>query len=149
MSEFRLTQHTYQRLTQSGSIRDDSNASTFPRFVSETNQVVTEFDYRQSLHMECGVVALEPPPPYTMKEIPHCMDRGDTERANGERGANEPNSYTPMTSPVNRESPPPYEERERMGANGGSSEERRRKSELVLLTSTPLNAGHSATGTRI
>jgi hypothetical protein len=60
---------------------------------------VAEFDYRQNLHMECGVVALEPPPPYTiaMKELTHQVD--------GER---EPDEGT-----YRRGSPPPY-----MGSDG-------------------------------
>lgn len=155
MSVFRLTRHTYERLTQSGSIRDGSDANAFPRCVSETNQVVTEFDYRQNLHMGCGVVALEPPPPYAiaMKELPHCMDRGNTQRVASERGADE---CSTVASPGNRGSPPPYEERERRGANGGSGEERQqRNSEIILLTPIPLsdnqfsNIRHSAAGNRI
>ena len=116
MSVFRLTQHTYQILTQSGSVRDDGDATTLPRYVSQSNRVVTEFDYRQNLHMECGVVALDPPPPYAiaMKELPH----NRTERERG--GASKRSSCNiPMASPVSRGSPPPsYEERERAGASG-------------------------------
>lgn len=152
MSVFRLTRHTYERLTQSGSIRDgDENAG------NETNRVVTEFDYRQNLHMECGVVALEPPPPYAiaMKELTRQMESAEREgRGTRVRATNDRSGYTPVASPVNpriRESPPPYEERERAGGNRpGNAESRgRRNSELILLTSIPLSdnqlgVGHNA-----
>lgn len=116
MSVFRLTRHTYETLTQSGSIRDsDENAG------HENNRVVAEFDYRQNLHMECGVVAMDPPPPYAiaMKELTQRrMGRVDTQREERGRAANDRSGCLPMASPVNpgiRGSPPPYEEREQAG----------------------------------
>ena len=79
MSIFRLTQHTYHRLTQSGSILSCSGEEGNTAGGGGSNrtgsrgggQIVTEFDYRQNLHMECSVMALEPPPPYAiaMKEL--------------------------------------------------------------------------------
>lgn len=130
MSVFRLTQHTYQILAQSGSVREDGDAATLPRHMGPNNRVVTEFDYRQNLHMECGVVALDPPPTYAiaMKELPQ-------NHAKRERGASMHSGNIPMASPVSRGSPPPYKERERAGADRGGREEPNRDSEVIRLAS--------------
>lgn len=160
MSVFRLTQHTHERLTQSGSIRDSNENTGY-----ETNRVVAEFDYRQNLHMECGVVAMEPPPPYTiaMKELTQQMESAEREGRGIRsviRDRTTTDGYVPMASPVNpviRESPPPYEERERAAGSNrpGNSEDRgRRNSELILLASIPLSDnqlrfGHNAVANRV
>jgi len=52
-------QQGYRRLTR------DTAAFLNMSFEEDRGQVVTEFDFRQSLHMECGVLALESPPSYT------------------------------------------------------------------------------------
>lgn len=57
-TDFQEGQHNYTRRTRGTSTL--LNLS----FEEEGSRLITEFDFRQSLHMECGVVALEPPPSY-------------------------------------------------------------------------------------
>ncbi len=152
MGVFRLTQHTYHRLTQSGSLLNQNDGDVRvryeddigTRYENDARRLVTEFDYRQHLHMECGVVALEPPPPYTiaMKELTHRTDRGGhTARAReegevdegflmGSRGEDQGTS---------KGSPPPYNQMDGAGVNRSGNEERagRGNSELILMDSMP------------
>lgn len=100
-------QQNYRRLT-----RDTSTVLNLS-FDEEGSRVVTEFDFRQSLHMECGVLALEPPPSYAaaMKTV-QVQSKGG-QRAVSVRESNidgpDPTS-TPITRTLPKESPPPYHE---------------------------------------
>lgn len=168
MSVFRLTRHTYQRLTQSGSfqnqISEESNASA-SRHGNETSQFFSEFDYRQNLHMECGVMALEAPPSYAiaMKELSH--DDTDNTRQPRERGEltnwtqqrEEGATRVPSAAQLGQQSiggPPPYDDRGRnnrygnvVASGGGSSSNEvaeRRDSEIILLSSLTMSPQNQA-----
>lgn len=111
-----LAEANYRRLT-----RDTSTILNLS-FDEGRSQVVTEFDFRQSLHMECGVVALEPPPSYTaaMKSVQERTGGqkeavvGDSHRGLGDE------SHVPFSSArgevqangkmMPKGSPPPYRE---------------------------------------
>ena len=116
-----LTQHSYRRLTQNTSSLLDQSISDVNRSFEEGgySQEVTEFDYRQTLHMECGVVALEPPPSYTvaMKELGHQLRESSRERGvSEEEGRSEDSeNYASDDNPGSnsKETLPPYTERDR------------------------------------
>ncbi len=118
-SNSRDNQQSYRRLTRGSSTI--MNLS----FEEDGGQVVTEFDFRQSLHMECGVLALEPPPSYTASLIKHGRTKG---RTVSESAINSGTQYTLQDEPEEEDrrhgqeescfkhqegtkgSPPPYPE---------------------------------------
>lgn len=123
------------------------------RYEDEGSQVVSEFDYRQNLHMECGVVALEPPPPYTAveKDLEQQTQEG---AASEEEVEGEERNYAAVLCmrPRNtRESPPPYDERDRARRikNMVSKAVRvvgRRNSEAIQLGTLQMRESSSSNG---
>ncbi len=118
MTVFQLTQRSYRRLTQStSSILDQSITNLRFEDHGDHNREVTEFDYRQTLHMECGVVALEPPPSYTMatKELGHQIHENSPDANTTQEQPETSENGDTNPSSIKESSLPPYEERERAG----------------------------------
>lgn len=118
MSVFRLTQHNYRRVTSRGNSTILDSREMSVRYMDEgESQVVSEFDYRQNLHLECGVLALEPPPPYAEveKDVEQVGEEGnqndEVEEEGDERNYAAVLCVQPSTS--GRGEPPPYQERDR------------------------------------
>ena len=110
---------SYRRLT------GDTAAFLNMSFEEDGGHIVTEFDFRQSLHMECGVLALESPPSYTaaLKNTREEAQRLDADNTsiNGESTskdqAREASGRVSVRERVARarenvrRSPPPYSEK--------------------------------------
>lgn len=151
MRVLRLTQHSYRRLISSSSTAVNHNESF--GYEDQNRHEVTEFDYRQNLHMECGVVALEPPPSYAaaMKEQHHKRPREENSPCSSSTGQEEEGdedrverreNYTSIIHLSSAGSPPPYDEdgeslvtnrREREGPPS-------RNRELIRLAVYPVSA---------
>ncbi len=105
MRMLRLTQTGYRRLTGGSSTRD----MELGRRIG--NDDITEFDYRQNLHLERGVLSLEPPPSYTvaMSQVNGESEEYQSE-TNGEQESED--SSTNNTAVLNMKgSLPPYDPR--------------------------------------
>lgn len=154
MSVFRLTEHSYRRLTSSNSSTIINQNSSAGRSYAdeESSQVVTDFDYRQSLHMECGVVALEPPPSYTvaMEGLHQQIQGGSTSEEEGETDERPSQNHAAllrMNSGNDREfpPPPPYDESDRgrrSRVNGRVRVGLHRNNEVIQLRVLPVSESH-------
>lgn len=161
MRVLRLTQHSYRRLISSSSTAVNHNESF--GYEDQNRHEVTEFDYRQNLHMECGVVALEPPPSYAaaMKEQHHKRPREENSHCSSSTGQEEEEgdedrverreNYTSIIHLSSAGSPPPYDEdgeslvtnrREREGPPG-------RNRELIRLAVYPVSANQQVSRSTI
>ena len=117
MNVFRLTQHSYQRISRENSTILNNQQMSMS-YEDEGSNIVSEFDYRQCLHMECGVVALEPPPPYTAAVVKTAGQQSTREgAASEEQVEGEERNYDSVQcihqGSRNTIPPPPYEERDR------------------------------------
>lgn len=123
MTVFQLTQHSYRRLAQSNSSLHQSIRE--PNISLDSGSYNHDFDYRQTLHMECGVVALEPPPSYTvaMKELDQQLKEAKTdtsmeEMAEKSERSKDTEDSTDDTPGSNTETFSQYTETDRAGLHG-------------------------------
>lgn len=106
-------------------------------YENRATQVVTEFDYRQSLHMECGVLALEPPPSYTTamnNPTDHQAQGGSTENEEEKRVSVNYRAALQLSAKNNRGSPPPYDGNRDRACRSRGTTEGHRNSEIIQLT---------------